>query len=330
MCYPDGSNGSQPYTSTMCPTIAGAIGQTYDCGRDDYFNPDPAPDSYLATHWNVYTSAFMGSCTQLGMACGDTIVPSPPVNTATPTVSGQLKPGYALTATAGTWLNNPTSYLIQWQRAVGGDWATIPGASGPTTCTRRRRGRGPARGGRRDQRRRLGDRGLGADGPRRRARPVPTSKPKRRELRIALRDRARHAKGTLAARVVAVPAGREVRTDARKVAVTPGTWRLRLCAGPKKGSLRCALSKRVRTRTRSVRLPAAKVLVRSAKGALTVTAGAGRQALARSARRARPRAPSDRPGRAARASRAPRRRSAAGSRRARRREGRRRGARAGR
>ena len=46
--------------------------------------------------------------------------------------------------------------------------------------------------------------------------------------------------------------GREVRTDAVKVAVTPGTWRLRLCAGPAKGSLRCALSKRVRTRTRSV------------------------------------------------------------------------------
>ena len=32
---------------------------------------------------------------------------------------------------AGTWLNNPTSYLIQWQRSVGSDWATIPGAVGP-------------------------------------------------------------------------------------------------------------------------------------------------------------------------------------------------------
>jgi hypothetical protein len=63
-----------------------------------------------------------------------------------------------------------------------------------------------------------------------------------------------------------------VRTDAVKVAVTPGTWRLRLCAGPKKGPLRCALSKRVRTRARSVRLPAAKVLVRSPSGALKVTA----------------------------------------------------------
>ena len=92
------------------------------------------------------------------------------------------------------------------------------------------------------------------------------------KLSILLRDRAHHTKGTLAARVVAVPAGREVRTDAVKVAVTPGTWRLRLCAGPKKGTVRCALSKRMRTRGHRVRLPATKVLVRSPSGALTVTA----------------------------------------------------------
>ena len=62
-----------------------------------------------------------------------------------------------------------------------------------------------------------------------------------------------------------------MRTAAAKVTVTPGTWRLRLCAGPKRGSLRCALSKRVRTRSRSVRVPAARVLVRSPRGALRVT-----------------------------------------------------------
>src|SRR3954453_2389943 len=272
MCYPDGSSGSQPYTSGGGPTIQGRVPPPYDCAHNDYFNPAPAPGPYLATHWNVYTSAFMGSCAQLGMACGDTIVPSPPVNTALPAVAGQTRPGYAVTATAGTWLNNPTSYLIQWQRSVGSDWATIPGAVGPGYLVTAADGGSALR---------AVVTATNEDGsavvasaptaPVDSITPVDVVKPTVR-LSILLRDHARHAKGTLAARVVAVPTGREVRTDAVKVAVTPGTWRLRLCAGPKAGRLRCALSKRVRTRGHKVRLPAAKVLVASPSGPLKVTA----------------------------------------------------------
>ena len=92
---------------------------------------------------------------------------------------------------------------------------------------------------------------------------------------------ARHAKGTLAARVVDVPAGREVRTDAVKVAVTPGTWRLRLCAGPTTGSLRCALSKRVRTRRARVRLPATQGARALPERRPEGDGGAGRQACQR-------------------------------------------------
>ncbi|MEK9175829.1 MAG: hypothetical protein AAB520_00115, partial [Patescibacteria group bacterium] len=25
----------------------------FDCNNDDYFNPKPSPNSYLATHWNL-------------------------------------------------------------------------------------------------------------------------------------------------------------------------------------------------------------------------------------------------------------------------------------
>jgi hypothetical protein len=72
----------------------------------------------------------------------------------------------------------------------------------------------------------------------------------------------------------AVSGGREVRTAAARVALPAGTWRLRLCAGPTRGGLRCALSSRVRTRHRGGRLPITRVVARGASGGLRVTAAA--------------------------------------------------------
>ena len=106
------------------------------------------------------------------------------------------------------------------------------------------------------------------------AAPRPAAPPRAITLHIALRDHARHRTGTLAAKVVAVAGGREVRTAAARVALPAGTWRLRLCAGSRRGALRCALSKRVRTRRRGVRLPVARVTVESSSGALRVSAAA--------------------------------------------------------
>ena len=282
MCYPDGSPEAAAYDDTVCPLDAGAIPQTYDCGHDDYFSPAPAPGSYLDTHWNVYRSAFMGDCGTLGMACGVGVVPAPPVNTALPTLSGTPALGTRLAAGAGTWLNAPASYALRWQRATATGWVNIAGATGssylPTdadvglalrvtvTATNADGAAiasspdtGPVAG-------------YGTPPVAGQTLPTAPATPQRVRLSILLRDRARHAKGTLAARVVAVAAGREVRSDPVKVAVTPGTWRLRLCAGPTKRTLRCALSKRVRTRAHNIRLPGTKVLVRSPRGALRVTA----------------------------------------------------------
>jgi len=67
MCYDDG--GPIHERATACHG-AGTLSAAYDCNQDDYFNPSPAPGSYLATHWNVYDSAFLGSCRELAAACG--------------------------------------------------------------------------------------------------------------------------------------------------------------------------------------------------------------------------------------------------------------------
>jgi hypothetical protein len=52
MCYAEDAAAAHAFV-TDCTPIGGLIPESYDCGRDDYYNPDPAPGSYLATHWNT-------------------------------------------------------------------------------------------------------------------------------------------------------------------------------------------------------------------------------------------------------------------------------------
>lgn len=53
MCYGDGGPGAQ---TTNC-----SLSHLYllDCNNDDYFSANPAADSYLATHWNVFNSNYL-------------------------------------------------------------------------------------------------------------------------------------------------------------------------------------------------------------------------------------------------------------------------------
>jgi hypothetical protein len=133
MCYTDSANMPVPYTTTVCSALSGAIDEIYDCGGDDYFNPEPAPGSYLATHWNVFDSVFLGDCATLGDACGrETGAPSA---AAGPSVSGSGRVGVALTGSAGTWTGTPSPTLaLQWQRSAGAGWEDISGA-GDTSYT---------------------------------------------------------------------------------------------------------------------------------------------------------------------------------------------------
>jgi hypothetical protein len=271
MCYDDGPNIAHAYDPTRCPLASGTIPQTYDCGHDDYFDPAPAGGSYLATHWNVYDSDFMGACTQLQTACGGNVVPTPPVNEAAPAIAGTPQRGAVLIASAGSWLNTPSSYSLQWQRAVGPAWSDVPGATAAAYVPTTSDVGGPLRvlvtAANAD------GAALAASAPTApiadlRSAVVPQST---LTVRIRLRDRSRRTAGTLTAKLRHVTTGREVKTAARRVTLRAGTWRLRLCAGPVRGSARCTLTARVRSRGRIVRLPAARVVARTT-GKVRVTA----------------------------------------------------------
>jgi hypothetical protein len=282
MCYADGSSGSQPYTTTVCPTISGALPQSFDCNRDDYFNPAPAPGSYLATHWNVYRSVFLAPCSQLGSACGGATVPAVPVNTAPPALSGVARRGAVLAATAGDWLNDPTGYAIAWQRSVaGGDWQTIAGASlasyAPTSddvgallrvlvTATNSDGSAAAASAPSDV---VADQPAVAPATTTPRAPAPATTTS--TVRIVLRDGQRRAAGALTVVVGDDGTTRVVRSALARVALPRGSWRLRLCAAPASRALRCGLGARVRAAGQRVRLPAARIVVRGT-GSLRLTA----------------------------------------------------------
>ena len=119
MCYAE-DGGARSQMVTDCAGLPGAIPQSYDCGRDDYFNPAPAAGSYLATHWNTYDSAFLAPCGEIAPACGggNLWVPEAPAASVAPAVAGSPRRGSTMTAGAGTWSNGPTDYAYQWQRLV--------------------------------------------------------------------------------------------------------------------------------------------------------------------------------------------------------------------
>ncbi len=55
MCGDDGSGTALRY---LCPSSHENL---FDCNHDDYFSTNPVPGSWLATHWNVADSAFLGT-----------------------------------------------------------------------------------------------------------------------------------------------------------------------------------------------------------------------------------------------------------------------------
>ncbi len=132
------------------PTISGSPeqGQTVACSTGGWSN-NPATYSYS---WQRDASAITGAtapsytlssadvnhaitCTVVAHnGAGDSApaaslpivpvaLPTPPVETAPPTISGSPEQGQTVTCSTGSWLNNPTGYSYSWQRdgtSVGG------------------------------------------------------------------------------------------------------------------------------------------------------------------------------------------------------------------
>ncbi len=103
----------------------------YDCGGDDYFNTNPAPGSYLCTHWNTARSAFLTNNL-------DETVPSAPLSLQATAGNGQVSLSW-LPPTKQT-CTGITSYTVTRSpgsvtTTVGGTSTTISGLTNGTTYT---------------------------------------------------------------------------------------------------------------------------------------------------------------------------------------------------
>ncbi|MDQ4089385.1 MAG: fibronectin type III domain-containing protein [Actinomycetota bacterium] len=172
LCYADGSGGGS--VRQVCPSWHEAL---YDCNHDDYFSTAPLPGSYLSTHWNTASSAFLSSQAPAGPVVpttspppappATTTVPPPPTTTTTatsqppPTTTTSTAPPAATTTVAPPATTVPpppppppqpatgVPSAPQGLRAtqptvgVGVQLAWQPPASGPVTGYRVYRGTSP-------------------------------------------------------------------------------------------------------------------------------------------------------------------------------------------
>jgi hypothetical protein len=118
----------QDCTGTTCTKISGASTSTHKLTTSDTGHTITV--TVTATNEGGSTSATSPATATVAEAASPPL--SAPTNTAPPSISGTPTEGDTLTATAGTWEGNPTSYAYQWQDCTGTTCTKISGASTST------------------------------------------------------------------------------------------------------------------------------------------------------------------------------------------------------
>ncbi len=117
-------------SGSSCASIEGATSPTYRLAAGDVSHTMRV----RVTAANAGGSSSMSSPATEVVAAEPPPLPSPPTNTAPPAIGGTTTEGHTLSATTGTWTENPASYTYQWQdcNESGAACASIEGATAPT------------------------------------------------------------------------------------------------------------------------------------------------------------------------------------------------------
>jgi hypothetical protein len=118
--YPVGVGWRREYTGgTVILNSSASVSQTFALGG-----------TYTRADGTSVSSVTLGPKSALVLK-GSAAPPSPPANTALPTISGTAEVGQTLSSSTGTWSGSPSGYAYQWKRcdSTGANCASVTGAT---------------------------------------------------------------------------------------------------------------------------------------------------------------------------------------------------------